>query len=91
MAEDSAFVELGDEVLEKVTLLRGVVVCVSLSLSGCRQVAIQPRGAKEGKPSDCQWFDDSRCEIKKKGAVAVSPRFAKAEGGAHHGPRPSTR
>lgn len=82
-------VQLGDKVKEAVSGLVGIVVCESLSLSGCRQVCIAPQEVKDGKPVEGSWYDDSRCTVVEKGAVPVSPRFAERDGGEHHGPRPS--
>lgn len=81
--------KLGDKVKEVVSGLEGIVTCESLSLSGCRQILIVPQEVKDGKPVDGSWYDDSRCTVLQTGVVPVSPRFAKAEGGAWHGSRPS--
>lgn len=81
--------QLGDMVKESVTGLTGVVVCISTSLNGCRQVCVVPRKLEAGKPVDGQWYDDARVKVIEAGAVKASPRFAEKDGGPATNPMPS--
>lgn len=76
-------INLGDEVKDSVTGIKGIAVCRMTWLHGCDRIIIQPSGLnKEGKPFDNYTTDEPQLIVLKK---------AKAKEGNHRtgGPVPS--
>ena len=66
---------LGLKVRDGVTGVEGVVTSVCFDLYGCVQVAVQPRGTKDGKLEDGRWFDEKRIKVLDKKPVMDVPTF----------------
>lgn len=62
-------IEIGDEAEDRITGFRGIVVCESLWLHGCRRLSIQPQKMKDGKPVDICTFDEPQVKLIKKSKV----------------------
>lgn len=62
-------IQLGDEVEDPVTGMKGVVTVTSLALNGCTRVIVQPKLDHEGKYRKAQGFDIG--ELKKVKTAAV--------------------
>ena len=75
-------VNLGDEARDKVTGYKGIVVCISEWISGCRRISIQTPGLHEGKPIQSQCFDAEQVELVEPEVAKVS----KPSGGPHDAP-----
>jgi hypothetical protein len=63
---------LGFRGRDKVTGFEGVITSISFDLYGCVQLLLNP-GIKDGKLSDCCWFDAARVELKKKDVRVMEP------------------
>lgn len=59
-------IELGDEVKERVTGLRGIVVGTTCWLNGCVRHVVQPAEIKDGKPVEATSFDEGDLEVVQK-------------------------
>lgn len=59
MVED---IELGDEVVDKITGLKGIAVAKCIYLHGCVQFQIQPK-AKDNKIMKGYWIDEPQLEL----------------------------
>lgn len=55
-------IELGQEVTDSVTGLRGYVIGRTMWLTGCATVGIQSRVDKDGKVPEIEWVDEIRLE-----------------------------
>lgn len=75
-------IELGDKVEDTITGFKGIVICVSQWLHGCRRVVVQPDNTgKDGKVPDTATFDEPQLKVlKPKRIPAGNPRTG--------GPRP---
>lgn len=62
-------VQLGDKVKDRISGLQGIVVVVSDSLHGCRQIAVRPQELKDGKPVEASWFDIDQVELVEAGVI----------------------
>ncbi len=64
-------VNLGDEVKDKITGFRGVVIGITRWLNGCSRVGIQPRKVikDKGKIAEAEWTDENQLDIVKRGAL----------------------
>lgn len=51
---------LGDRVKDPITKLVGIVTCITTWLHGCVRIGLQPEEAKDGKPAECIYFDQSQ-------------------------------
>lgn len=59
-------VQLGDIAVDRITGMKGVVVCVSEWLHGCRRISIQPQECQaDGKPKECHTFDEPQIQVLK--------------------------
>ena len=56
-------VQLGDEVRDKVTGFKGIVMGITEWLYGCRRITVQPKLDKDGKIVDPQAFDEDAIEV----------------------------
>lgn len=73
-------IELGDEVQEAVTGMKGVVTGRCEYLTGCAQFFVQPQELKEGKKSDAIWFDEGRLKVLTKEKVKLKQVQAEKPG-----------
>lgn len=73
-------IENGDVVKDSITGFRGVVICESKYLHGCRRLTLQPDYLKDGKPIESQTFDEPQLVVIKKATHAST--------GITGGPRP---
>lgn len=55
-------VRLGDKVTDSITGFTGVATARTLYLYGCVKVCVEPVELHEGKPVECQWFDEQRVD-----------------------------
>ena len=53
-------IELGDEVVDEITGIKGIAIGISKWITGCDTVVIQPPGVHEGKPFKTTAFDITR-------------------------------
>lgn len=69
-------VNLGDEVRDKITGFRGVVIGMTRWLNGCVRVGIQPRKVTKdkGKLVEAEWIDEPQLAIVKR-RVITPPTF----------------
>jgi hypothetical protein len=65
-------VSLGDTARDTITGFEGVVVCLSQWLHGCRRVTLQPQKLHEGKPVECQSFDEPQLELLRSSVVPTT-------------------
>lgn len=54
--------ELGDKLKDRVTDLEGICIGRIEYLNGCKQYAIKPKMAKDGKVYDAEWVDSQQVE-----------------------------
>ena len=64
-------IRLGSRVRDKITGFEGITTGHCKYLYGCNQYNIVSR-VKDGKPSECFWFDDGRIELIDEGIDAES-------------------
>ncbi len=55
--------QLGKMAVDKITGFKGVVVGRCVYLSGCNQLLLVPRVAKDGSYKCGQWFDEQRVDF----------------------------
>lgn len=68
-------IELGDTAKDIVTNFKGVVVCETQWLHGCRRLGIQPVELKpDGSIHDTSSFDEDQLELVSKGTVPIGKR-----------------
>jgi hypothetical protein len=58
---------LGDRVKDPVSGLTGIAVSVCTFLHGCIRIGVQPEQAKDGKPAESHYFDQSQLVLVKAG------------------------
>lgn len=61
-------INLGDEVIDKVTGFKGIAVARTQWLTGCDRITVQPKLGKDGKPIDPHSFDEGQLEVVKRAA-----------------------
>ena len=66
-------IKRGDLVKDLISGYTGIVTCVLLYLAGCARICVQSKELKNGKPVDCQYFDDVQLEVIKEGAYFKKP------------------
>jgi len=54
-------IKLGNQVMDNITSLEGVVVGITRWQNGCVRIGVQAVDLKDGKPVDPIWFDEQRC------------------------------
>jgi hypothetical protein len=79
-------IELGDEVKDSVTGVKGIATARCEFLHGCTRVGVQPPIGKDGKIPDSVYFDEPQLVIIKKAKVKVEAKHSPRERG---GPMPS--
>lgn len=67
-------VQLGDEVKDKVTGFKGIVIGITQFLNGCARVGVQAPADKDGSIKPAEWFDDMQLSVTKAAKVKVGPR-----------------
>lgn len=55
-------IELGREILDRVTKLKGIAVSRTTYLNGCVRVGLQPPLDKDGKVQDCFFIDEQQLD-----------------------------
>lgn len=83
---------LGEEVKDKITGFKGIIVGRSDFITGCKQYDIKPQGlTKEGKIKDGCWLDEDRLvrtgkkiNISSKKTIKEGPGGPHDEGHSHH-------
>jgi len=78
-------IKLGDEVKDKVTGLKGIVVSECLHLTGCKRFEVQPKVKKDGSYADGYWMDEIQLKV-----IHAGKFFGKAKrkvGGPHAAPK----
>ncbi len=70
-------IELGAEVKDRITGLKGICVARSEWLYGCRRYVVQPPELKDGKPVDSTCFDEDSLEV----LAQAAPHAVKDTGG----------
>lgn len=55
--------QLGDRVKDPISGLTGIVVCLTTWLHGCIRVGVQAEEAKDGKPVESVYFDQSQLVV----------------------------
>lgn len=74
-------VKLGNEVQDKITGFKGIVIGRSIWLTGCDQVAVKPKVDKDGNMKEAQWFDAGSVEVIGKGIAASEVKSEEGDGG----------
>ena len=69
---DRPSIKLGDKARDTVTGYKGIVVCISDWLSGCRRISIQSKKLVNGVPVDAHAFDAEQVEVITSDAMSVS-------------------
>ncbi len=55
--------ELGSRAKDKITGFKGIIIARSEHLHNCNTYGVKPEELKDGKPIECQWFDEPQLEI----------------------------
>ena len=79
--------ELGKKAKDVVTGFKGIIISRSQYLTGCNRYGLQPKVNKEGKLSECLWFDENQIELIGKGVTINQTVEQKAKGGPQQNPR----
>lgn len=66
-------IELGDEVRDRITGYRGIVVCYATWLNGCVRITVQAKNKKDGTPVDPSCADVEQQDIVKKAVEKAAP------------------
>jgi hypothetical protein len=67
-------VKLGSAVKDLITGATGIAVGRCDWLYGCSRVAVESTvPGKDGKPADCQWYDEQRVEVTEEGKHPAAP------------------
>lgn len=75
-------INLGDEVRDRVTGYKGIVVCVAEWLNGCRRLLVQAEGLQEsGQPIEAVYVDEPQLELVERGAFTPRPAEQLPTGG----------
>ncbi|MBW1784166.1 MAG: hypothetical protein JRL30_25930 [Deltaproteobacteria bacterium] len=77
-------VELGDEVQDPVTGLKGIAIAVIHFLTGCDQILVQPQGlTKDGEIKDSRYIDEPILKVIKRKSISFTKdvKEAKKKGG----------
>jgi hypothetical protein len=62
-------IELGDQVQDKITKLKGIVIGITYWLYGCTRMVIQSAEIKDGKPAETFALDEPQLLLIKKRVV----------------------
>ncbi len=74
-------IELGDEVKDKISGFKGVVVGAHTYLNGCTRLSILPKVGKDGSYKESETFDEPQLIVVKKGKFKRINRSADPPGG----------
>ena len=69
--------ELGSEVKDKITGLKGILTGYSKYLTGCDQYLVQPVGKKSTERLTPYWIDEGRLLLTKK--KVIDPKYVQSE------------
>lgn len=72
---------LGNLVEDIVTGFTGIAISRIVYLTGCAQIGVSPRVAKDNKPESAQYFDETRIRFKGKGVAQEMPEPVMERGG----------
>lgn len=72
-------IELGQEVRDTITGLKGVAVLRISYLYGCERIGVQPKEVKEGKPAEIVYIDEPQLVVD--GKKKVEPDKSKPPAG----------
>jgi hypothetical protein len=78
--------DLGDEVVDRITGFTGVVMAKIQYLTGCDQMQVQPKAESSMKLNDSLWFDVERLQLLSSGVVKVKAPTARAGADLPHPP-----
>lgn len=59
-------IEIGSEVQDVITGFKGIVTGRVEYITGCNQVLVAPKAAKDGSMRDSTWIDEQRVKVTKK-------------------------
>lgn len=59
-------IELGDTVVDRITGFEGVVTAITDYADNTRRICVQGRALKDHVPTEPQWFDEYRLELRRK-------------------------
>lgn len=62
-------IKLGDLAQDQITKFKGIVVCISIWLNGCKRITIQPQEMKDGRPTESGTFDEEQVVVVKSGVI----------------------
>lgn len=65
-------INLGDEVICKVTGFKGIVTAKTDYIHGCTRLSVQPKVSKDGKLPEMQAFDEPQLKVLNKAIVKRS-------------------
>lgn len=68
-------VNLGDLVKDRISGVKGIVVCKTYWLFGCVRITIQPQKLKDGFPVDSYCFDEAQADVVKEAVENGPGRF----------------
>jgi hypothetical protein len=71
---------LGDQVKDRVTGFKGVIMARTQWMNLCIRYSVQARDLQDGKPVPDQWFDENDIELVR-GSKNLAPEVARATGG----------
>jgi hypothetical protein len=75
-------IELGTTAKDVITGFTGIVIGRVEYLTGCNQVLLSPKVAKDGSIRSSEWFDEQRCTVSSKTKVTLdngpNPGFDRA-------------
>lgn len=81
-------VNLGSEVKDMITGMKGIAIGRTEWLYGCARVGIQPKGVtKEGKAKETVWFDEQGIKVLKEGKPIVQITNSAKSGGPQRDPK----
>ncbi len=83
-------VQLGDQVIDEISGLKGVAIGRCEYLYGCTQIGVQPKVDKDGSVPSSVWIDEQRVKFVSRPAVPNNPTKAEA-GGSYPAPKMSGR
>ena len=73
-------VELGDEVMDRISGFKGIAVARTVWLHGCERITVQPKVDKDGKRQDMETFDEPQMEVvEANGVLKATPRHGERE------------
>ena len=74
-------IELGDEVKDKVSGFKGVVVSEHIYLNGCTRFSVLPKVGKDGSYKESEAFDEPQLKVVTKGKFKKDNKSSSPLGG----------